>query len=441
MSEENKNKKSKSVTEVVTDSRIVRKNNNEIGFKIKSGRLSLLARKICTILIWNAQDLRGKEDQDGRWCIPVSNLVKDVKFNSNDYDLFRCALDELQEVRVVRPRPSGGITSEVLIPSYTLDNVSHENNESLRKGEKKRGGVLMLWFMLPPELKHQLLDPEQYTRLPLGYMVSLSTIQSFELYQICRRYVTNPGGITFRDSWENWWFILTGNTENSELPEYKYAKRDVFIRAVTEINAITDIEIGLIEHKVGRSIREIQFSVKSKQQGNLNMGPTPIDASLLAKMVAMGVHVAEAERFMIKYSEVEINAALSTTESRIKNPMLAAVGSVGAYFNSALTSGWAQTKRVADEQKLKAKQEKKDKAAEQNLENQIEKKEKLKQYEEIILTFESMTEDRKTKLLNQFRSTLAPSNQVLFKKNGIAGKMLRLTFSKWLIEKGHLISI
>ena len=82
--------------------------------------------------------MRDKEDKDGRWCVSVAHLVKDAKFHSKDYDLLRASLDELQEVRVIRPRRSGGVTSEVLIPSFTLDNVSHEGNEEMERGQKKR---------------------------------------------------------------------------------------------------------------------------------------------------------------------------------------------------------------------------------------------------------------------------------------------------------------
>ena len=85
-----------SVDKKERDTRIIRKNNDEIGYKVKSGHLSLLSRKLFNILIWYAQDLRDKEDKDGRWCVSVAHLVKDAKFHSKDYDLLRDSLDELQ---------------------------------------------------------------------------------------------------------------------------------------------------------------------------------------------------------------------------------------------------------------------------------------------------------------------------------------------------------
>jgi hypothetical protein len=72
--------------------------------------------------------------------------------------------------------------------------------------------------------EHQMLNPEQYTRLAISYMVLLRTIPGFTLYEICCRYVTNPGGVTNRNAWQNWWHILAGATDYVDPPEYKYTR-------------------------------------------------------------------------------------------------------------------------------------------------------------------------------------------------------------------------
>lgn len=332
------------VAESPDDARIVRKSNDEIGYKVKSGHLSLLSRKIFNVLIWHAQELRKQEDAQGRWSLAVAKLIKDARFRSKDYDLLRSALDELQEVRVVRAARGGGVTSEVLIPSYTLDNVSHAGNEQLARGEKRRGGELRLWFMLPPELKRQLLDPDQYTRLPIAIMATLKTVPGLALYEICRRYVTNPGGITHRDAWQNWWRILVGATPDADPPEYKYAKRDVFKRGVEEINALTDIEVELIEFKTGKFVRDIQFSVHLKQQARLDMGPPPIDAGVLSRIAAFGLSISDAERLTARYAESDLLATITLVEDRIAHPTLTPIESPAAYFRKALRDKYASLK-------------------------------------------------------------------------------------------------
>lgn len=441
MDQKDDKKKKKNQIQIVEveDNRIVRKNNSDIGLKVKSGRLSLLARKISVALVWYAQDMRDQEDRDGRWCIPVASLMRDVKFNSHAYELFRQAMSELQSVKLSRKHESGGMTSEVLIPSFTLDNIGHDGNESKSTGQKKRGGELMLWFMLPPLLKNQILDPIQYSKLPLQYLVSFKTIQAFELYQICRRYMTNPGHLTHRDSWQNWWFILTGEEEGAEIPEYKYVKRNIFNDAVNEINKISDIEIKLIEHKVGRSTGDIQFKVFQKQQTSMNMAPQPIDASLMIRMTQLGVHNTEIERFIMKYTQDEILAALEMTESRISKTKLEPIDSPGAYFSSALTANWAKAKKEEEIAKVKEAAEKKEKLKTKTQEEEEGRAAKAKIYKAAAEAFETYAPDRKEQMIVEFVSTLAPSNQIKYKKQGLNSPALKSSFSVWLAEKMNTI--
>jgi hypothetical protein len=367
--------------------------------------------------------------------VAVAKLIKDARFNSRDYDLLRSSLDELQEVRVIRHRLSGGVTSEILIPSYTLDNVSHDGNEAAERGQKKRGGCLMLWFMLPPELKSQMLDPEQYTRLPISYMVLLRTIPGFALYEICRRYVTNPGGVTNRNTWQNWWHILAGTTDDVEPPEYKYAKRDVFKRAKDEINAITDIEVELIEFKVGKSVREIQFSVKLKQQANLDMGPPALEASLLSRIVALGISISDAERLSARFSETDIADTITLVEQRMGKTHLEKLDSPAAFFKKALNESWAKAKLLAEAAKEKQGAERKTKQLEKSQAIEAVKQDKQRQYQTVSEKFVTLPEEKRSELLKEFEGTLAASNQAIFRKSGISSKMLSATFAKWLFEK------
>lgn len=349
--------------EIQQDTRLVRKANQEIGHRVKSGKLSLVSRKILNVLLYYAQTMRDKEDEDGRWCVPVSSLVKDIKFGSRNYDLLRASLDELQNVKVARPTAHGGITSEWLIPSYTLDNTTHEGNEERSRGERKRGGVLMLWFMLPPELKKQMLDPEQYTKLPILYMASLRTVAGLALYEICRRYVTNPGGVTHRDVWENWFYVLTGEPQGSELPEYKYFKRDTVKKAIVEINELTDISVELSEFREGRYVREIQFAVRMKAQGDLSFSPPPVDTDLLARITVLGVSLPEAERMASRYSESVLLQTVELLEARIANSSLPPIESAAAYLKKALRDGYVAGQQKINAVRAKTLEDKAEKAA------------------------------------------------------------------------------
>lgn len=418
-----------SPNDAAQDSRIVRKSNDEIAYKVKSGHLSLLSRKLFNVLIWHAQEMRTKE-QDGRWEISVSQLIKDAKFKSKDYDLLRQSLDELQDVRVVRQARGGGITSEVLIPSYTLDNVIHEGNEQLARGQKRRGGELRLWFMLPPELKAQLLDPDQYTRLPIATMASLKTIPGLALYEICRRYVTNAGGLTNKDTWQNWWRVLTGATLDQEPPEYKYANRDVFKRGVDEVNKVTDILVEMLEVKVGKFVKELQFSARMKPQREMDVGAPPIDVGVLARITALGLSISDAERISARYSEADVIATLSLVEERISHPTLTPIESPAAYFRKALRDQYATVKVLSD----KAKMQKRDEKAKQQREKLSVDVTPSVAVTEALASYDKLSQQDRADVLKEF-ATENPTFASKVRSNPEA-ILVRKSLGPWLVKRG-----
>lgn len=417
---------------IVEEGHVVRKSNDEIGYRIKSGSLSLLSRKFLNVLIWHAQDQRDQEDDHGRWKLPVAKLIKNANFQSRDYELLRSALDELQETRVIRPARGGGVTSEVLIPSFTLDNVEHHGNEQLKRGQKKRGGELWLWFMLPPELKSQLLDPNQYTRLPIAIMAMLKSVASLALYEICRRYVTNPGGVTNRDDWQSWWRILVGATDEVEPPEYKYAKRDVFKRGIEEINSVTDIEIELLEFKVGKFVKQIQFAVRAKKQGNLDMGPPPVDTNVLSKLTEIGLSLPEAERLANRHSDQELLATLDLVKKRATNSSLPSLGSPAAFFKIALRDGYAANKKTTTGEKPPVFTEH-PVAKESSPEDTARKAAR----EAVIAEFNTLPGNQQRELIDQFAATLKGAPLKAFQKSGLNHPLTGNAFGGWLMARGQ----
>lgn len=420
------------VVEKHRDTRVLRKSNDEIGFRIKSGSLSLLARKILNLLVWHAQDQRGQEDEDGRWCVPIAQIIKDARFNSRDYDLLRESLDELQQVRVIRQARNGGVTCEVLIPSYRIDNVAHDGNEALERGKKKRGGALMLWYMLPPELKRQLLDPDQYTRLPVARMAALKSTPGLVLYEICRRYATNPSGVTNRDSWQNWWRVMTGASPDKVPPEYKYAKRDVFKRGVDEVNRVTDVDVEMIEFKSGRFVHDLQFAVRMKQQSILVSPPSPVDTGLISKIMAMGIHQAGAERIIGRYSEKQIEATIELVKARAENRNLPPLDSLAAFFKKALRENYVGSKNVdIDAMKLKKEDASAKMVAMVAAEN-LRQEQQRKARKDAMDRFNQMSPVKRNNILERFAETLKGPALRAYLRDGLESPLTGPAFAGWL---------
>jgi hypothetical protein len=424
------------VPESTREKRAVRKHNTEIGYKIHSGHLSLLSRKLINILLYYAQRLKGTEDAEGKYWVDGPQVIKDAKFNSRDYELLRESLDELQSVRIIRQTENGGVSSDVLIPSFTLDNAIHRGNEGKAVGQKKRGGRLVIGFSLPPHIKELLLSPRSnYTVLPIAYVANLRTIGGIVLYEIAKRYATNPSGVTNRESWQYWWRILTGAEEGATIPEYKYFKRDVLKRAVDEINAVTDMQISLLEHKEGRWVRELQFAVIEKRQTNLDMDPPPIDNAMLVRITSMGVTTAEAERLIQRHREEELSSALDLLNTRMANKALPAIAAPAAYFKSALKGDYAAGLRAKQQTTLAAREKAARAVAARESVLAVKSNTEASARAEQRAFFESLLPSDLAILQAEFAETLAGPLMKTYQKSGISSKLVQAAFETWLI--GH----
>lgn len=422
---------------VVSDEngREVRKHNTEIGYRVQSGHLSLLSRKLINVLLYYAQRMRGEEDKEGKYWVDVAKIVKDAKFNSRDYELLRESLDELQSVKIIRPTESGGITSDVLIPSFTLDNVVHGANESLPTGQKRRGGRLVVGFSLPVGVKELLLNPRSnYTVLPILYVASLRTIGGLVLYEITKRYSTNPSGVTNRETWQWWWKILTGAADGAAPPEYKYFKRDVIKKAVDEINTVTDLHIELIEFKEGRWVKNLQFAVEFVKQTSFDLDPPPIDNTLLSRITSLGVSTAEAEKLIQRHGEEDLRNNLEVVEDRLAKTNLPQIESPAAYLKTALKNHYGAGRKA----QIDALQNKSKKAADARASRIAvtaeEENIRLGALRAARERFDALALETQDKLITSFGATLKGPALAAFKKTSLKSPLVSATFNQWLID-------
>lgn len=351
-----KKKTSKGAPAAGTDLKEFRKTNEAIGLRVSEGRLSLLSRKIFNVMVYHAQRIRTKgenapidtEVAKNYYWIPMAELARDAAYDSRDTELFKEQVQELQNIRIFS-EDAIQWTSERLVSSVKLVNP---------RGLKKQGGMLWFGFAFPPEVESMVMAPGSYTKLSVYYQALLRSGASLALYEICRRYATNPSKVTNRADWEWWYGSLTGNPVGESIPEYKYFKRDVLKNAISEINMVTDINVELIEHKQGRRIQELQFRVEHSQQESLALSAPPIiDGALVERMMALGLSQEDACNLLAKTEDGKLRATLDLTEARMKNPKATTLTSPAGYFKLALRDGYASNVDVAKKnvQKIESK--------------------------------------------------------------------------------------
>jgi Initiator Replication protein len=325
-------------TDVVTPSSAeLRKAVEAIAIQPKSGKITLLTRKLFNVLLAVAQ----QADESGdTYRALLSDIVANSAFDSNDTALVK---EHLRRMVSVQVEWSTGTSSQKPGRKWGISTLIADA-EILEDPATRR---VWVEFSFAPKIKKKLLDPVQYARLSLQFQSQLRSSAGLALYEICVRYLTNPSHLTMRETWE-WWRPILSGTPDTEAGdeakrEYKYFKRDYLRPAIAEVNAVTNIFVELIEHREGRRVAEIQFRVTERKQPMLALDehPNVFDSTLVDRMVKIGIPLKDAQTLYADSEENRIRAALQMTEQRMRSTSLPAVRSAAALFKDALKKGYA----------------------------------------------------------------------------------------------------
>ncbi len=283
---------------------LLRKPVNTLAIVPKSTRITTLARKGYNVLLYEAQE-QGLEQDVFR--APLERIIKVLDYASNDHELVKKHLRAMVSTTVEWQSPTTGEGA-----SWNVSGLLAHARLS-----KERGQVWVEWSYAV-NLKQELLKPTVFARLRLEIISQLRSHAAIALYEICTRY--KDVGRTARQKWRWWQPVLTGNpqTDRAERQEYRIFKRDTLRLAVAEVNAITDIEVALVEHKQGRFIDEIQFTIQPKAQTSLLLGqpPKPVDLGLIERAGRLGIPHEAAEDLSEKHGEAALRTALEALQRR-----------------------------------------------------------------------------------------------------------------------------
>lgn len=336
MARKSKAKAGEVVTIDAGDLREFRKTNEAIGLRVVEGNLSLLSRKVFNVMMYHAQEMKvpglnapiNTAAAKKYFWIPLSDLARDAAYDSKDVQYLKKQLEEMQNIKLLMENERQW-TSERLVSSVTLVNPA---------GLNKHGGQVWFGFAFPPEVHEQVMAPSTYTRLSIVYQSSLKSGSALALYEICRRYATNPSKVTFIQTYEHWYGVITGNSiSDSTPPVYKYFKRDTLKPAIAEINALTDINIELIEHKNGRRVEKLQFRVEQTKQAQLEFPAPPIiDMELMTRVMKFGFSQADASDLVAQHSDDVLRTAITRVEARAESKGMTPLETPAGYFRWAL---------------------------------------------------------------------------------------------------------
>lgn len=415
-----------------TDDEYLLKHVNAVALMpVRGGRrISLLGRRLFNVLLHRAQEDGEHDEYQAR----MHEITRDAGYDSNDLGHIRKSLRELMSTTVEWQSPSNGEIE-------TWEACVLLSGAGTRK-DMRTGGVTVFW-RYDSKVREQLLSPDRYARLSLEAITQLSSHASMALYEICARYVDNPGHKTARQHWRWWKPVLTGVSGDDSKAEYRFFKRDVIHKAIAEINALTNIEVtGPIEYKErdNRTISDIQFGVRLKGHSHARPQPEPLkniastDLPVVGRAINAGVKQTEAEGLLRKHGPETLAAAVSELEKRQQMPS-EKVGQV------VKPGGWL---RATIERRAKEALELPTPETVKQLTKEDVKKHRAawtdewlrRRKDELRKDFQELDEPSQREILESFRENLKATSHPQFLKrlenSGWEHRMVRDVFTKFL---------
>ncbi len=411
------------------DKRHLKKSVDSLAIVPDKGKIPLLARKIYNVMMHYAQE-QGAEQASYR--VRLDQVIKGVEFNSHNTEVLKDHLRQMVTTKVEWQSPTKGEGAKWAVSALIAHaELTNEN------------GLAYLEWSYAVNIKHEILDPQRYARLSLAFQADIKSTPGLVLYEICSRYIDNPGGLTARHPWTWWRPVLTSSQADTPgiYKEYKFFKRDVLKKAVIEVNQVTDIDIALIEHRErGKTIGEIQFSVKHKRQEKLPFGtrPNPVNLEDIGRAINAGVPQEKAEGLLSRFGDQVFKIGVDALVQRLSRKEIGPVKSPVAYLRTTLNELQKNPPDVAVAHPLdlvNPGKQRKHLSSERLA--MIEKFRASRRTEAEALFKESIAETQRD-LMNRFETEVLPSKgqSVLetYQKRGLTVPMTKSQFTQFLSE-------
>lgn len=410
----------------IQDEQSFSKANEAIAIRPRRGKLTLLSRRIYNALLYHAQQ-QGVDKPIYR--LPLLTLIGDARFNSNNTELLKAHLRDMQATTVEWSCSSNA--ERRWVSTQLLGTVTIE--------ELGRGNPVYLTWKYPDEIRERIVKPNVYTKVLLEVSSLMRTYAAAVLYELGMKYLTHSRKVTMREPVIWWASVLQGKSDIEEV-EYRFFHSKVLKKAIAEVNSLSpDFDLELIEYKVGRKVAELQFRVIKKNSQALDdmSGCEPkhsFDLSLIERLCALGFKQLEAQDLLSVTNESQLKAALEHTENRKVDPDMPILKSPSAYLRHALKKGY-----VAEAPEKAVRQPKKE--PELSYEGKLTKiKDSWISQRSVVAKkhFNDLGTAEQDRYKSRFEIEVLPglhtSIAKFWHRDGPSNRMIGATFFKWLAD-------
>lgn len=214
-------------------------------------------------------------------------IISKVNYNDSLFnDFYILTYQELEKIGVKANKNRYETVSDSLkkLAAFYVKYYSKEHDADVEVGlienkfiYKRNTGKIMV--SIHNDLKPFLLDlKKEYTTYEVENLSGLKSIYSIKTYELLKSFSneTKNEVNTYRTSVERFRYYL--ELKEDDYPRYSNFKQRIIKKTIEDINKNTDINISLIEHKVGRKVEDISFNItKAKQSISIPQKIIPDD--------------------------------------------------------------------------------------------------------------------------------------------------------------------
>src|ERR1019366_7396466 len=201
----------------------------------------------------------------------------------------------------------------------------------------KRAGENWVTWHYPPSIREELVSPSRWAQVDFNVLRQLSTYCAVALYEMCARYRDNPAGVTCRQQW-SWWTEVLRSSPASKVRAWRKFKNEFVTPAVKEINALGDVEIELIEFRLGREIEQVQFGVKRGSGRLERLTPSAPDITNILRGGKLGIRDTVVEELEHLYGGDAVAAGMERFERFLSAADGQRIGNAGAYLRTIIAN-------------------------------------------------------------------------------------------------------
>lgn len=318
-----------------------------LAFRSQSMPMTVTARRCHNVMLKLSQTTPA--DADGAWSHPVASIMRGYGSRTKASERVQRYIELMAKTVVIyRPLAGGddlfGATSSAQDPSEEARTFTLLSEARLfRKG---RDWWVRWW--LPPTIAEQIQRPDRWAQIDMAAVARLSTYTALALYEIAARYKDSPGHLTSRHPPAFWLDVLREGGELKQR-EYRKFKSEQLVPAISEINAVTDIHVKLVEHRTHGVVDAIQFEVTRRAKDTQPI--TPIDVSIVEAGQALGIREVEVDELVAKFGETLVSSGLAALAHQVTNKQ-ASIGNRYRYLQTTLRNAAQEPDAAASQAAL-----------------------------------------------------------------------------------------